>query len=797
MNRTRYLPKSGSRLCVATIAITVIAMLAFSPGQVQAEGLDPSQAAITATVEPSVPAVPSSDPTEAAPTPATPSAELAPAAGEPAPVAGESARGILAQRYVLARLPNAKAAGTERQYLESNTDLTGLQRFDSFRLRFQVRNPDANPAELHAQLQVRRLPVGAFADVSPDAGPAGAFTITQEWVPSSGPHGGTEQGPEEEAIAVSDLRIPRADDAEEPTEGRHSMGPNPDRRISLPPHSYTEQEFTVHVTLDAHFDSAYEFRLTNAGEELIGKAATVTTGSEPEVTVSLGQREGTPVVGTGKLPRKAIRVAGYRSAQVAMKATEDTPYLLVSARTVGVGAATGPHTASATMMPDSCAPCHRGHTASGSALLAQSTTGADSKLCFNCHGNPNVGSVSNVEKQYQQDYAGTAIPVNDPNTRSYYSHDARQQLPTPAELNTQSVLHTLASQNEFGGSLVAPISNRHSECADCHNPHDATSTDSAQADVSDPWTPSGRLGRISGVSVVNGAAGTAPTYTFLDGQTQPITAEYQLCFKCHSGATKLPANTIAQGGTVNFAPSQYYLDKGVEFNPTGATATTPVVSFHPIEAAGSNQTTAMGNNLAGTSPFKRWNFLKTGTVRCLNCHVNPSELPAPPTANPPAGVDSPPHASPNRGILLANYQDQTLKPAGEAYSAGQFALCLTCHGEEPYLASGEGSNQTNFEFHAKHLNGIADKGDDDNPDINSVAAGVGNAICAECHFRLHSTATVNPATQTIQGSRLVNFSPNVMGYPGLEGGKPTWKKTATGGSCTLICHGYAHKPKSY
>ena len=71
-------------------------------------------------------------------------------------------------------------------------------------------------------------------------------------------------------------------------------------------------------------------------------------------------------------------------------------------------------------------------------------------------------------------------------------------------------------------------------CADCHSPHAADSTASVQ--TPDGWTASGRLGRISGVSVVNSTTpGDPPTYTFIDGNTDPITLEYQLCLKCHSG----------------------------------------------------------------------------------------------------------------------------------------------------------------------------------------------------------------------------------------------------------------------
>ena len=121
---------------------------------------------------------------------------------------------------------------------------------------------------------------------------------------------------------------------------------------------------------------------------------------------------------------------------------------------------------------------------------------------------------------------------------------------------------------------------------------------------------------------MNGAAGAAPAYTFLDGARDRATLEYQLCFKCHSGSTVLPSNA-------GFTPSLYALDKAIEFNPANA-------SYHPIEAAGTNQTPQMAASLAGSSPFKQWNFSTTSTIRCLDCHASSDRFD--PSA-PQAGVD--------------------------------------------------------------------------------------------------------------------------------------------------------------
>lgn len=368
-----------------------------------------------------------------------------------------------------------------------------------------------------------------------------------------------------------------------------------------------------------------------------------------------------------------------------------------------------------------------------------------------CHDG--TGASTDVQAQY----ADRLVPANDPSAGAYYSHDA-----LVASTNTESDL------NEFGG-----VSNRKSQCSNCHNAHQATASDSVQTAAG--WTAPGQLSGVSGVSVVNGAADTAPTYTFLDGVTSPVTLEYQLCLKCHSGFTTLLPPIAGK-------PSTDALDAGAEFNPANA-------SFHPVEAAGTNQTTKMSDDLAGTSPYKLWTFTTDSTIRCLNCHAS-GTIPAA-TPAPTAGGDLSVHTSSNRGILLQNYQDRVLPLSTEAYSAANFALCYTCHAEEPFVNST--STDTNFSLHGLHLTGLAGKGAG-STDIDTSGAGQGNALCAECHFRLHST-TFKVGTQAVPGSRLVNFAPDVQ----PAGGVIAWTPGATAGtgSCTLTCHGYVHKDAPY
>jgi predicted CXXCH cytochrome family protein len=381
---------------------------------------------------------------------------------------------------------------------------------------------------------------------------------------------------------------------------------------------------------------------------------------------------------------------------------------------------------------DSCAACHRAHAAAGSMLTASAT---ELGLCGSCHNGTDLPDIAT---------AFASVPDNNELTRSYYKHEA-------ADL-----------------------------CAECHNPHD--SNDLPGLETAQGWTASGRTYGSSGASVTNGGGG--PTYQLVSR----VTLEYQLCFKCHSGADSTPPSNDGQ------PPSRQLLDAGIEFNPAN-------LSYHPIESAGTNQTAALANSLSqdGTSPYKLWAFETTSTIRCVNCHsdarIATAALAAGDTVL--ASADLPAHASPERGILLASYRDRLLKGATDAYSAADFALCYLCHAEAPFVdKTGAIRSDTNFRYHGIHLSNPSTMLDRGFPgtDIDTAGYGSGYAICAECHFRIHSSAL--PADGRGQSLRLVNFAPNVTAP---TGGTLSWqvKTDLAPGTCTLKCHGAPHLDKEY
>jgi predicted CXXCH cytochrome family protein len=642
---------------------------------------------------------------------------------------------------------------TTVRYQDIDAELRDVHPSETVRVRFQLRNLGTAAGTVTPRLEYREAADPAFAVVPTEPVPGVPFHVDREWVPAAG--GGSKLGDLQESIADTEFRISDRRTGETASSGHHAMAANPDRPLTLPPGGVTEEEFTLRISLDAPPSTKYQLRLTDAGTVLgLPHPAPTVSGTTPSGTTPSGTTTtpsattaGAPA-GTGLTiatvftgaPQATALSPGQRAGRQVGPAgpPPSAPSPLRYALVAWTSSSPTVHTP-ATASSDGCGTCHGLHTGKGSKLLRQ--PGPESSLCFMCHDG--TGAPQDVKSQY----SNPDVPNNDPATGSYYRHDA---------LATST--HTLASEDEFGGT-----SSRHSECGDCHNSHRAGSGPGKQ--TTQGWTASGRLAGISGVSVANGTAGTAPTYTFLDGTTTPVQFEYQLCLKCHSGFTRLAS-------TSGVPPSRYALDKGVELNPANG-------SFHPVEGVGTNQTTAMANSLSGTSPYKLWNFTTASTIRCTHCHAGPS----PATGSPP-DADLAVHTSPNRGILLQPYRDRILKPSREAYAAADFALCYTCHAEAPFV--GSGTTATDFRYHRKHVSGISGEGSG-GTDIDTPGAGQGNALCAECHYRLHGSSSAY-GSQKVSGTRLVNFAPDVTPNNGVL----QWTSNGNGGSCTLVCHGERH-----
>ena len=144
--------------------------------------------------------------------------------------------------------------------------------------------------------------------------------------------------------------------------------------------------------------------------------------------------------------------------------------------------------------------------------------------------------------------------------------------------------------------------NKHVECVDCHNPH------AAKAGTHTP-------GNATLASVLRGVAGAIPTYGTTNW-TAPTgyslgtaTAEYQICFKCHSGAN---TNYASWGGSGALA----WTDLGLEFNRYNK-------SGHPVVASLNNYPNSSGA-LSSTIMQTGWTAVGTQIMTCSDCHASDS-----------------------------------------------------------------------------------------------------------------------------------------------------------------------------
>jgi predicted CXXCH cytochrome family protein len=187
-----------------------------------------------------------------------------------------------------------------------------------------------------------------------------------------------------------------------------------------------------------------------------------------------------------------------------------------------------------------------------------------------------------------------------------------------------------AAQGAHISTETAPFA-EHVACADCHNVHAATS-----AQVLAPQLP-GPLVGAWGVNV-SGAMPVLKT---------GVTAEYELCFKCHADYD-------------GWTPLSGVRTVDAEFDTGNA-------SFHPVEGV-SPSTNATGQVLVeGLAPNARLN--------CSDCHGNSKSRGLSGTGQPNG-----PHASPSAPLLE--------RPLIGASSEDTGTLCYGCH---PYATYGDGS----------------------------------------------------------------------------------------------------------
>lgn len=380
-----------------------------------------------------------------------------------------------------------------------------------------------------------------------------------------------------------------------------------------------------------------------------------------------------------------------------------------------------PHV-SYTPASDSCAACHRPHTGNGLALRS---AWPEENVCFTCHTAGGLGS--NIQPAFTS-YTNTA-------TR-FFKHN----------ITAANGLHR-AGENSAGSYADA---NRHVECEDCHEPHEATRGAAGAPMLQRVMT------FVSGVDPLWTAAGAPASYTWLPQAAR----EYQVCFKCHSSFTTLPSyqpdgwnggsytvNGLGKLTSANIAQALDSRNLAQEFNPYNA-------SFHPLAALGRNQNMPAGGFVAGWS--------QTSMVYCSDCHTN---------AAPAAGGNGP-HGSP-RLHLLYGANDYSTVDSNTALGAGE--VCFRCHQYSTYASGTNAASTTNFRNGTNNLHQLHSGPNDE------------RAPCYVCHD-----------THGSEQLHLLNLDTSAgITFYNNRNSQTAWYATANGGGCSLRCHGADHNPLAY
>ena len=379
-----------------------------------------------------------------------------------------------------------------------------------------------------------------------------------------------------------------------------------------------------------------------------------------------------------------------------------------------------------TASTSSCAGCHRGHSADGSALRG---AWLEENVCFNCHTGAGPGS----------DVASAFAGVN--TATRFLEHD----------VTATNGVHRIGQTDgaDFSGA------NRHVECEDCHEPHEAT-----RGPAGAPMLQR-EMNDVSGVDPMWAAPG--PPNPALFTWLPQAEREYQVCFKCHSSFTTLPTyipdgwdgNQYVAGGLrklTSAEPGQIpdNRDLAQEFNPFNT-------SFHPVTAMGNNQSIPAGSFVAGWS--------QTSMVYCTDCHTN-------------AGAGSTgPHGSP-RLHLLDQAQNYATVMTGAVPPNQDQELCFKCHDAATYLSSTYNGN-TNFYrvMGGRNLHGT-----------HMTRSGGRAATCYSCHD-----------THGSEQEHLLNFEidPGTLDLLAGYDSQSAWYVNGTQIECAIACHGRSHDRSRY
>jgi len=328
-----------------------------------------------------------------------------------------------------------------------------------------------------------------------------------------------------------------------------------------------------------------------------------------------------------------------------------------------------------------CASCHQQHTAPSGAFLLRGATVRDA--CARCHaGQPATAAGTEQGKNVLADFLKMS------------NHDH------PGPIDPTKVIRS------------------QSNCNDCHGSH-SMGLGTAVAPNIPP-----NLGAVAGV---DSSGALIPRAQF----------EYEVCFKCHSGATG--GTTLLKPPTVARQVTQ--ADVRLQTAPSA-------ISFHPVQAPGKN------TDVPSLLPT----LTTTSMIYCSDCHASDT------AAVPGTGVKGP-HGSNVSPLLSGEY----VRMDNVAESPATYALCYKCHERTSILAN------ESFTGHSKHV----------------VDNKTNCAVCHDAHGI--ASAQANPTNH----AHLINFDTSVVQRDRVTNRLEYITTGPRAGTCYLTCHNVDHSPKSY
>lgn len=402
----------------------------------------------------------------------------------------------------------------------------------------------------------------------------------------------------------------------------------------------------------------------------------------------------------------------------------------------------------------SCFSCHKSHGgASGKPLLKGTNPSSqivdEEWTCLNCHNGNVAAKNMNAEfdKTYLHDIKGASG-----------QHVASRQSPGDPARESATRLNT----------------NRHIECADCHNSHGTKAGNHTIGGTNGFLIASNLLGGWGVKPNPWASAGSASTtYSVVDFTTNTAGSdklEGYLCLKCHSYYAFSSNPPYTPSGNANGSLA-HTSDLSASFNVNN-------YAFHPVFVQGKNipavtaNSNWPANSLGLTNTFRYvdfpgpgertgfYNMTHTSTNTCSDCHGSDNDAD-------PRGV----HGSAEKWIMRQN----------ETGTGTNKNFCYNCHRRDVYGDQDYNPPNANYSRVSHPVDGLSATVS------NFYKSGVGTGndsnyygiLCMTCHAGSYNTSTSDMKEGAHGSNAAAGASGDPLGYRMMNGACVTAHTRAT------------------